>query len=101
MGYTLNAGLLELQRAIARHLGLSESDRERIIVTCGSAGALSSVTGALIAPGDVVLTPDPSYPAYADLIGMFPASIAAYSWRMLEKSSSKPFSRPPARKPED
>ena len=71
MGYTPNAGLPELRRAIARHLGLAESDWERIIVTCGSAGALSSVTGALITPGDVVLTPDPSYPAYADLIGMF------------------------------
>ena len=71
MGYTPNAGLPELRKAIALHLGLSESEWERVIVTCGSAGALSSVVGALLGPGDEVLTPTPSYPAYADLIRMF------------------------------
>ena len=72
MGYTPNAGLPELRQAIAAHLGLTETKAwERIIVTCGSAGALSSTMGALVSPGDVILTPDPSYPAYADLIRMF------------------------------
>ncbi|MBL92847.1 MAG: hypothetical protein CMH56_13670 [Myxococcales bacterium] len=72
MGYTPNAGLPELRKAIAKHLGLTQANAwERIIVTCGSAGALSSAMGALVSPGDVVLTPDPSYPAYADLIRMF------------------------------
>ncbi len=71
MGYTPNAGLPELRKAIATHLGLPASDWERVIITCGSAGALSSVLGALLGPGDEVLTPTPSYPAYADLIRMF------------------------------
>lgn len=71
MGYTPNAGLPDLRRAIAAHVGLSESHWERVIVTCGSAEALSSVMGALLSPGDEVITPEPSYPAYADLIRMF------------------------------
>ena len=60
-----------LRSAIMKHLGLPEEQWERVIVTCGSAGALSSVIGALLGPGEEVLTPGPSYPAYADLIRMF------------------------------
>jgi len=71
MGYTPNAGLPELRKAIVRHLGLDEACWERLVVTCGSAGALSSVMGAMLSTEDVVLTPDPSYPAYADLIRLY------------------------------
>ena len=56
-----------------KHLGLPEEQWEQFIVTCGSAGALSSVIGALLGPGEEVLTPGPSYPAYADLIQCFVA----------------------------
>ncbi|QIK67038.1 PLP-dependent aminotransferase family protein [Nocardioides sp. HDW12B] len=58
------SGLPELRRAIAERYAARglPTDPEQVIVTGGALSALAIVLGALVSPGDRVLTESPSYP---------------------------------------
>ena len=66
--YTSNHGLVELRRAIARHLerlyGVSYDPASEILVTVGVSEGLDLALRALVDPGDEVLIPEPSYVSY-------------------------------------
>jgi aminotransferase len=66
--YTSNQGVVELRRAIARHLeglyGVSYDPASEILVTVGVSEGLDLALRALIDPGDEVLIPEPSYVSY-------------------------------------
>ena len=66
--YTSNAGLKELKVEIANYLKrrqelLYDPDKE-IMVTVGGSEAIDVALRAMLAPGDVVLIPHPSYVSY-------------------------------------
>ena len=67
--YTSNAGLFELREELSHHLattlGLSYNPLDEILITSGASEAVDLVMRAVLAPGDVVLVPDPSYVSYA------------------------------------
>ena len=67
--YTSNAGLIELRRELsnylAKHQGLNYNPENEILITVGASEAVDLAMRALLAPGDGVLIPDPSYVAYA------------------------------------
>ena len=66
--YTSNHGLIELRRAVARHLerlyGVSYDPGREILITVGVSEGLDLALRALIDPGDEVLIPEPSYVSY-------------------------------------
>ncbi|EGW36854.1 aminotransferase class I/II-fold pyridoxal phosphate-dependent enzyme [Desulfosporosinus sp. OT] len=66
--YTSNAGLFELREELAHHLattlGLSYNPLDEILITSGASEAVDLVMRAVLAPGDVVLVPNPSYVSY-------------------------------------
>lgn len=66
--YTSNAGILELRQELALHLartqGLVYNPDTEILVTVGASEAVDLAMRALLAPGDVILIPDPSYVSY-------------------------------------
>jgi len=67
-GYSQSKGIPGLRRAQANYYGRRfnvDLDPEReVVVTMGSKEGLSSMATAIIAPGDVVLAPSPSYPIH-------------------------------------
>jgi len=68
-GYSTSRGIKGLRRAQAAYYGRRfnvdlDPDRE-IIVTLGSKEGFVNLAQAITAPGDVVLTPSPSYPIHA------------------------------------
>jgi len=76
--YTLNAGWLELRKAVQqklRRLNRIEVDWDDIFITPGATYGVSIVVGTLINPGDEVLVPDPGYPNFA-------ASVLHYGGRV-------------------
>ncbi len=66
--YTANAGLLELRREIAKYMEetihVSYHPEDEIVVTVGASEALDAALRALVAPGDEVLIPEPSFVCY-------------------------------------
>ena len=72
--YSANAGLLELRRAISRHLekqtGARYDPAGEIVVTVGGSEAIDLGIRALIEPGDEVILPSPSFVCYAPLVTM-------------------------------
>ena len=66
--YTSNAGLFELREELSHHLsvtlGLSYNPLDEILITAGASEAVDLVMRAVLAPGDVVLVPNPSYVSY-------------------------------------
>jgi aminotransferase len=66
--YTANAGLLELRRAIAGHLGrhyeLDYDPAGQILITVGVSEGLDLALRALLDPGEEVIVPEPYYVAY-------------------------------------
>lgn len=66
--YTSNSGLFELRDELSHHLsttlGLSYDPLEEILITAGASEAVDLVMRAVLAPGDVVLVPNPSYVSY-------------------------------------
>jgi len=69
--YTANAGLIELREAIAEYLHtrfqVSYDPQHEMIVTVGGSEAIDLALRALVAPGDEVLIPEPTYLPYSPL----------------------------------
>ena len=69
--YTSNSGTLELREAIAEYLlrkfSLSYSPKNEIMVTVGGSEAIDAAMRALVAPGDEVIIPQPSFVCYGPL----------------------------------
>ena len=67
-GYSQSKGIPGLRRAqagyYARRFGVELDPESEVVVTMGSKEGLSSLATAIIAPGDVVLAPNPSYPIH-------------------------------------
>jgi len=67
-GYSQSKGIPGLRRAqagyYARRFGVELDPETEVVVTMGSKEGLSSLATAIIAPGDVVLAPNPSYPIH-------------------------------------
>ena len=75
-GYGPNNGLAELRAAIGRRYGVGPDD---VLVAAGSQASLFALYHAYLGPGDVVLIPDPYFPAYAALAQLAGASVALYA----------------------
>ncbi|MDQ6596691.1 aminotransferase A [Bacillus salipaludis] len=71
-GYTTNAGLPELRKAIAsfvdRRYGLKYDPESEILVTIGASEALDIAFRTILEEGCEVILPAPIYPAYEPLI---------------------------------
>ena len=68
-GYTETPGIPELRRAIAEYLNTrygSDVKPEEVVVTPGTKGAIFLALAAYIDPGDEIIVPEPSYPAYPE-----------------------------------
>ena len=70
--YTSNAGLLEARRQIAlymqRRFDLSYDPRDEILLTVGGSEAIDIAVRSLVAPGDEVIIPEPSFVCYAPIV---------------------------------
>ncbi|MBQ3059463.1 MAG: aminotransferase class I/II-fold pyridoxal phosphate-dependent enzyme [Desulfovibrio sp.] len=72
--YSLSRGIPNLRKAVcdryARQFGVDLDPESEAIVTLGSKEGLTHLALAMLAPGDVVLAPDPTYPIhqYAPII---------------------------------
>jgi aspartate aminotransferase len=69
-GYTETAGIPELRAAIAEYLNSRYSTNVKpseVIVTPGAKGAIFLAIASYINPGDEVIVPEPSYPAYPEV----------------------------------
>lgn len=68
IGYTANAGLMELREAIAAHLeklyAVSYDPKDEILVTVGVSEALKCVFSAICNEGDEIIVPQPCFVAY-------------------------------------
>lgn len=67
--YSVSRGILGLRRAQAayyqRRFGVKLDPDSQVVATLGSKEGFANVAQAIIAPGDVVLVPNPSYPIHA------------------------------------
>src|SRR6202451_3976873 len=67
--YSASRGIPGLRRAqagyYARRFGVKLNPETQIVATLGSKEGFANVAQAITAPGDVVLTPNPSYPIHA------------------------------------
>ncbi len=72
--YTANSGLIALRKEISTYLKNfihTEYDPEgEIIVTVGGSEAIDMTVRALIAPGDEVLVPEPSFVCYSPIVSV-------------------------------
>jgi aspartate aminotransferase len=66
LGYTPNAGLLELRELVARRDGRGLGP-DNVCVAVGAEEALFAALMVLVNPGDEVLIPDPGFPSYASI----------------------------------
>jgi alanine-synthesizing transaminase len=66
--YSLSKGIPKLREAMAawyqRHYGVSLDPETEVVVTIGSKEGLAHLALAMVGPGDVVLTPSPTYPIH-------------------------------------
>ncbi|MDF0545244.1 LL-diaminopimelate aminotransferase [Sphingobium sp. H39-3-25] len=79
-GYSQSKGIPGLRRAqadyYARRFGVTLEPDSQVVVTMGSKEGLASLASAIIAPGDLVAAPDPSYPIHTFGFIMAGAEIA-------------------------
>jgi len=71
--YSPVPGVWELRTAIARHLSAEHPtsiDPRHVLVTPGAKMMIFSIIQSIVDPGDEVICPDPSYPAYEAAIRM-------------------------------
>jgi aspartate aminotransferase len=69
--YMDNAGFEEVREAVASHLSLSSGMHlaaDSVYLTCGAAGALQIVFGAILDPGDEVILFAPYFPEYIGFV---------------------------------
>ena len=68
-GYSASRGITGLRKAQAayygRRFGVKLDPNSQVIVTIGSKEGFANMAQAITAPGDVILTPNPSYPIHA------------------------------------
>lgn len=74
-GYGPNEGLPELVDAVADRHGV---DRDHVLVTHGSQGALFALFHAYLRPGQQVAVPDPGFPAYEALARLRGGDVVRY-----------------------
>lgn len=70
-GYTETPGIPELRVAIADYLNTrygSDVKGDEVIVTPGAKSAIFLAVASYIGPGDEVIVPEPSFPAYPEII---------------------------------
>lgn len=68
--YTSNSGMIELRSAICQYLekyDLHFTPEEEVLITVGASEAIDLALRALLASGDEVLIPEPSYVSYAPI----------------------------------
>ena len=73
-GYTETAGILELRKAIADYLNDQYSAGvipDEIVVTTGAKTAILLALALYVKEGVEVIIPEPSYPAYAQIVKLF------------------------------
>lgn len=73
-GYTETEGIPELRAAIADYLNSRYHTNvrpEEVIATTGTKTAIFLAIAAYVRPGDEVIIPDPTYPAYPELVKFF------------------------------
>ncbi len=104
-GYSQSKGIPGLRRAqagyYARRFGVDLDPETEVVVTMGSKEGLSSLATAIIAPGDVVLAPNPSYPIHTfgfiiagATIRSVPATPDDHYWESLERAMNYTVPRP-------
>jgi len=104
-GYSQSKGIPGLRRAqagyYARRFGVELNPETEVVVTMGSKEGLSSLATAIIAPGDVVLAPNPSYPIHTfgfiiagATIRSVPTTPDEEYWASLERAMSFTVPRP-------
>ena len=104
-GYSQSKGIPGLRRAqagyYARRFGVDLDPDSEVVVTMGSKEGLSSLATAIIAPGDVVLAPNPSYPIHTfgfiiagATIRSVPTTPNDYYWESLERAMNYTVPRP-------
>ncbi len=74
LGYTDSLGLPQLRTAIAQFHAVQSGvvvDPARVMVTTGASGALMTLLGSLVNPGDEWLMPDPCYPCNRHMVSLF------------------------------
>lgn len=76
--YTLTAGELPLRGRIGALLPLHGGGADSVIVTTGTQEALALVVLGLVDPGDEILAPSLSYPAYRSLAALAGATLVEY-----------------------
>ena len=81
--YTSNSGILELRRALSRHLkrlyGVDYDPESELLMTVGVSEALYLALTAILEPGDEVVVPQPCFVAYTPEVvfaGGTPVTIA-------------------------
>lgn len=74
--YGPNAGLPSLREAVGAFHGIPE---DRVLLACGSQGALFALFQAYLEEGDAVLCPDPGFLAYPTLARLAGAKPAPYA----------------------
>ena len=88
--YSNSRGIPGLRRALAayyqRRFGVDLDPEREIVATIGSKEGLANLALAITAPGDVILSPDPSYP-----IHQFGFIIANGSVRSIPATPGKPL----------
>lgn len=70
--YTSNAGLIELRREICKYIerryGVSYNADNEVLVTVGGSEGIDGAIRALVAPGDEVIIPQPSFVCYEPIV---------------------------------
>lgn len=104
-GYSQSKGIPGLRRAQAgyyeRRFGVDLDPESEVVVTMGSKEGLASLATAIIAPGDVVLAPNPSYPIHTfgfiiagATIRSVPTTPDEYYWESLDRAVNFTVPRP-------
>jgi alanine-synthesizing transaminase len=104
-GYSQSRGIPGLRRAqagyYARRFGVELDPETEVVVTMGSKEGLASLATAIIAPGDVVLAPNPSYPIHTfgfiiagATIRSVPTTPDEEYWESLERAMNFTVPRP-------
>ncbi len=92
--YTANSGLIELRRTIAHYLKSTihadYDPNKEIIVTVGGSEAIDMALRALVAPGDEVLVPEPSFVCYSPIVTVCGGTPVPIVTKMEDKFRLKP-----------